>query len=161
MQTLMTYKEKKFKNISQGDLDLASEEEKKEIKEKAEENKDMLTSLKEALGDSVKEVKISSRLVDDPVCLSAEEGMSFEMEKVLSAMPEGNPYGMKATRILEINPNHDIFHALQSVYKKDPDAVKDYADILYQQALLIEGFAIEDPMEFSRKICDFMVKASK
>lgn len=161
MQTLMTYKEKKFKNISQGDLDLASEDEKKELEAKAEENKDLLEGLKEALGEKVKEVKISSRLVDDPVCLSTDEGLSFEMEKVLSAMPDGNPYGMKASRILEINPNHDIFKALQKVYSEDKEAVKDYADILLQQALLIEGFPIEDPMEFSKKVCDFMVKASK
>ncbi len=160
MQTLNTYKEKKFKNISQGDLDLASEDEKKELEAKAEENKDLLTHIKEALKDQVKEVKISARLIDDPVCLSTEEGLSFEMEKVLSAMPEGNPYGMKAPRILEINPKHAIFKALQAVYQKDPDAVNDYADLLYQQALLIEGFPIDDPMEFSRKICAFMVKAT-
>lgn len=160
MQTLNTYKEKKFKNISQGDLDLATEDEKKELEAKAEENKDLLTHIKEALKDQVKEVKISARLIDDPVCLSTEEGLSFEMEKVLSAMPEGNPYGMKAPRILEINPKHEIFKALQSVYQKDPDAVSDYADLLYQQALLIEGFPIDDPMEFSRKICAFMVKAT-
>ena len=160
MQTLNTYKEKKFKNISQGDLDLASEDEKKELEAKAEENKDLLTHIKEALKDQVKEVKISARLIDDPVCLSTEEGLSFEMEKVLSAMPDGNPYGMKAPRILEINPKHEIFKALQAVYQKDPDAVSDYADLLYQQALLIEGFPIDDPMEFSRKICAFMVKAT-
>ena len=75
--------------------------------------------LKDALKDKVSEVKISARLVDDPVCMSTDEGMSFEMEKVLSAMPEGNPFGMKATRILEINPNHPIFAALQKVYAKD------------------------------------------
>ena len=160
MQTLNTYKEKKFKNISQGDLDLASEDEKKELEAKAEENKDLLTHIKEALKDQVKEVKISARLIDDPVCLSTEEGLSFEMEKVLSAMPEGNPYGMKAPRILEINPKHEIFKALQAVYQKVPAAVNDYADLLYQQALLIEGFPIDDPMEFSRKICAFMVKAT-
>lgn len=160
MQSLNTYKEKKFKNISQGDLDLASEDEKKELEAKAEENKDLLTHIKEALKDQVKEVKISARLIDDPVCLSTEEGLSFEMEKVLSAMPEGNPYGMKAPRILEINPKHEIFKALQAVYQKDPAAVNDYADLLYQQALLIEGFPIDDPMEFSRKICAFMVKAT-
>ena len=134
---------------------------KKELEKKAEENKDLLSGIKEVLGDKVKDVKISSRLVDDPVCLSSEEGMSFEMEKVLSAMPEGNPYGMKASRILEINPNHEIFNALQKVYEQDKDAVKDYADLLYDQALLIEGFPIENPTEFSKKICDFMVKASK
>ena len=161
LQTLMNYKEKNFKNISQGDLDLDSEEEKKEKEKKAEENKDLLKDLKEALGEQVKEVKISSRLVDDPVCLSSDEGMSFEMEKVLSAMPEGNPYGMKATRILEINPNHPIFEALQNVYENDKDGIKEYAELLYNQALLIEGFPIENPVEFSRKICDFMVKAAK
>lgn len=161
LQVLGAFKEKKFKNISQGDLDLDSEDEKKELEKQAEENKDLLTGMKEVLGEKVKEVKISSRLVDDPVCLSSEDGMSFEMEKVLSAMPDANPYGMKASRILEINPNHEIFKALQKVYEKDKDAVKDYADLLYDQALLIEGFAIENPMEFSKKICDFMIKASK
>lgn len=161
LQILNTFKDKKFKNISQGDLDLDSEEEKKELEKKAEENKDMLEGIKEVLGDKVKDVKISSRLVDDPVCLTSEEGMSFEMEKVLSAMPDANPYGMKASRILEINPDHDIFKALQHVYETDKDAVKDYADLLYDQALLIEGFPIENPTEFSKKICEFMVKASK
>lgn len=161
LQILGAFKEKNFKNISQGDLDLDSEEEKKELEKKAEENKDMLQGLKEALGEKVKEVKISTRLVDDPVCLSSDEGMSFEMEKVLSAMPEGNPYGMKASRILEINPKHPIFEALQKVYAEDKDAVKEYADLLFDQALLIEGFPIDNPAEFSKKICDFMVKATK
>ena len=123
--------------------------------------KDWEKALDKAFKKKVKEVKVSSRLVDDPVCLSSEEGMSFEMEKVLSAMPDANPYGMKATRILEINPNHPIFDALVSVYEKDKDAVKEYAELLYNQALLIEGFPIENPAEFSRKICDFMVKAAK
>ena len=121
----------------------------------------MLVDIKEALKDNVQDVKISTRLVDDPVCMSSDEGMSFEMEKVLSAMPEGNPYGMKATRILEINPNHPIFAALQKVYANDKEAVKEYADVLYTQAMLIEGFPVEDPMEYSRKVCDFMVKAAK
>ena len=161
LQVLGCFKDKKFKNISQGDLNLDSEEEKKELEKKAEENKDLLGGIKEALGEKVKEVKISSRLVDDPVCLSSDDGMSFEMEKVLSAMPEGNPYGMKASRILEINPNHEIFKALQKVYADDANAVKDYAELLYDQALLIEGFPIENPTEFAKKICDFMVKASK
>lgn len=161
LQVLGAFKEKNFKNISQGDLDLDSEEEKKELEKKAEENKDMLQGLKEALGEKVKEVKISTRLVDDPVCLSSDEGMSFEMEKVLSAMPEGNPYGMKASRILEINPNHPIFEALAKVYAEDKNAVKEYADLLFDQALLIEGFPIDNPAEFSKKICEFMVKATK
>lgn len=161
LQALGNYKEKQFKNISQGDLDLASEEEKKEVEQTAEANKDLLEDIKEALKDKVQDVKISTRLVDDPVCMSSDEGMSFEMEKVLSAMPEGNPYGMKATRILEINPKHPIFAALQKIYASDKEAVKEYADVLYTQAMLIEGFPVEDPMEFSRKVCDIMVKAAR
>ena len=161
LQALGNYKEKQFKNISQGDLDLASEEEKKEVEQTAEANKDLLEDIKEALKDKVQDVKISTRLVDDPVCMSSDEGMSFEMEKVLSAMPEGNPYGMKATRILEINPKHPIFAALQKIYASDKEAVKEYADVLYKQAMLIEGFPVEDPMEFSRKVCDIMVKAAR
>ena len=161
LQALGNYKEKQFKNISQGDLDLASEEEKKEVEQTAEANKDLLEDIKEALKDKVQDVKISTRLDDDPVCMSSDEGMSFEMEKVLSAMPEGNPYGMKATRILEINPKHPIFAALQKIYASDKEAVKEYADVLYTQAMLIEGFPVEDPMEFSRKVCDIMVKAAR
>ena len=161
LQTLMNYKEKTFKNITQGELDLASEEEKAQAAKQNEDNKDLIEAIKEALGDQVNEVKLSNKLVDDPVCLTASEGMSFEMEKVLAAMPEGNPYGMKAGRILEINPNHPIFDALVNVYEKDQDSIKEYASLLLDQALLIEGFAIEDPVAFSRKICDFMVKASK
>ncbi len=161
LQTLMTYKEKTFKNITQGDLDLASEEEKAQVAKKNEDHKDLIEAIKEALGEKVNEVKLSDKLVDDPVCLTASEGMSFEMEKVFAAMPEGNPYGMKAGRILEINPNHPIFDALVNVYDLNPESIKEYADLLLDQALLIEGFAIEDPVAFSRKICDFMVKASK
>lgn len=161
LQVMMNYQEKPFKNINQGDLNLESEEEKKEIESKAEENKGLLEDLKDVLKDKVNDVKISSRLKTHPVCLTSDEGMSFEMEKVLSNMPEGNPYGMKATRILEINPNHEIFQALQKIYADDKEAIHDYADLLYNQALLIEGFPIEDPMDFSNKICSFMVKASK
>lgn len=160
LQILNTYKEKTFKNISQGDLDLDSEEEKKAMEEKNELNKELLTAIKEALENEVAEVKISSRLKSHPVCLSAGEGMSFEMEKVLNNMPDGPASGMKATRILEINPEHPIFNALVNVYEKDKDMISEYASLLYDQALLMEGFEIEDPIAFSNKICDLMVKAS-
>ena len=85
----------------------------------------------------------------------------MKWRKVLDSMPEGNPYGMKATRVLEINPSHPIFDALNQLYAKDKEAVKQYADLLYQQALLIEGFTIDDPMAFSDAICDLMVKANQ
>ncbi len=158
MQTLQQFREKTFKNAIQGDLDLDSEDEKKELEQKASENKDLLEFMKEALPDC-SEVKISNRLSEDPVCLSAGEGVSFEMEKVFANMPEGNnPMGaMKASRILELNPNHPIFETLQTLFKNDKDKVKEVAEVLYDQALLIEGFTIEDPMEYSRKICELLV----
>jgi len=159
IQVMMDYQEKKFKNISQGDLDLATEEEKQEIETKNNQSKELLDAIKNALGDKVNEVKLSTRLKSHPVCLTSSEGMSFEMEKVLSAMPDSNPYGMKATRILEINPNHQIFEALKTVYQEDKEMINDYADLLYNQALLIEGFSIEDPIAFSNKICELMIKA--
>ena len=161
LQVMMNYKEKAFKNITQGDLNLETEEEKKAVEEKKEANKDLLETLKEALGDKVSDVILSTRLKSHPVCLSTDEGMSFEMERVLSQMPNGNPYGLKATRILEINPNHAIFNALQTLFDKDKEAVKKYADLLYNQAMLIEGFEVEDPIAFSNAICDLMVEASK
>ena len=161
LQVLQEYDSKKFKNINQGDLNLESEEEKKQVEEKKEENKDLLETLKECLKDKVSDVKLSTRLKTHPVCLSADEGISFEMERVLSQMPDGNPYGMKAVRILEINPNHAIFNALQNVYQKDKDQVSKYADLLYDQAMLIEGFDLADPIAFSNAVCELMVEASK
>lgn len=159
MQTLMKYREKTFKNANQGDLDVNSEEEKKALEEKKEANKDLLDFMKDALKDEVAEVKLSNRLIDDPVCLTAGEGLSFEMEKVFANMPGENPMGpMKATRILEINPNHPIFETLTSLYGKDNDKVKEMAEVLYDQALLIEGFSIKDPIVYSRKICELLIK---
>ncbi len=158
MQTLGTYREKTFKNASQGDLDLDSAEEKEELQKQQEENKDLLEFMKDALDGKVEEVKISNRLSDDAVCLTAGEGVSFEMEKVFANMPSSeNPFPMKATRILEVNPNHPIFAMLKSLYGSNQDKVKEVADVLYQQALLIEGFEIEDPIEYSRKICELLV----
>ncbi len=151
------YSGKVFKSVTEGDLDLGTEEEKKAREEKAEANKDMLSAMKEALGDKVKEVRISSRLKDDPVCMVADQGMSIEMEKVLSQDP--NNKGFKATKILEINPDHPIFETLQKVNASNPDALKEYADVLYDQALLIEGLPIEDPVSYAKKIVDLMVKA--
>lgn len=156
MQALMTYREKSFKNAAQGDLDLNSDEEKEALEKTKEENKDLLGFMKESLSDVV-DVKLSSKLIDDPVCLSAGEGISFEMEKVFANMPD-NPMPMKADRILEINPKHPIFNKLKELYATDKDKVKEVAEVLYDQACLIEGFAIEDPIAYSRKICELLVK---
>lgn len=159
LQMLRNYQEKPFKNINQGDLDIDTDEEKKELEKVNEDNKDLLETLKEALKDKVQDVKISSRLKSHPVCLVSGEGVSFEMEKVLNQMPDGQ--NVKAGRILEINPNHQIFNALQSVFEKDKDKINDYASLLFDQALLIEGFSIDDPVEFSNKICELMVELNK
>lgn len=156
LQMMQDYDGKTFKNIAQGDLDLETEEEKKEIEKQNEDNKELLTSIKEALGEKVVDVKVSARLKSHPVCLVSSDGLSFEMEKVLSQMP-GQDTPMKAGRILEINPNHPIFKALQEI--QDQDKIKDYASLLYDQALLIEGFEVEDPIDFSNKICELMIKA--
>ena len=160
LQVMMNYQDKPFKNINQGDLDLDTEEEKKELEEKTKESADLLTSIKNALTGKVNDVKISNRLKSHPVCLSTTDGLSFEMEKVLSQMPDANGLnGMKAQRILEINPNHAIFTALQKIADRNED-ISEYADLLYNQALLIEGFTIEDPIAFSNQICNLMVKAN-
>ena len=163
MQTLQQFREKTFKNASQGNLDLDTEEEKKELEQTTSDNKDLLDFMKDALKDEVAEVKISNRLSDDPVCLTAGEGVSFEMEKVFANMPEGNgPMGgMKAERILELNPNHPIFQTLKTLFTSDKEKVKEVAEVLYDQASLIEGFPIEDPIAYSRKICELLVNTNK
>lgn len=157
LSVLNTYKEKTFKAINQGDLDLSSEEEKEALKSKAEEKKDLLTSLKDALKDQVVDVRLSSRLKSHPVCLVADEGISLEMEKVLAQMPDANNQ-VKAKRILELNSDHPLIDALSTV---DSDKVSSYAKLLYNQALLIEGFTIEDPIEFSNSMAQLMIDASK
>jgi len=157
LSVLNTYKEKTFKAINQGDLDLSSEEEKEALKSKAEEKKDLLTSLKGALKDQVVDVRLSSRLKSHPVCLVADEGISLEMEKVLAQMPDANNQ-VKAKRILELNSDHPLIDALSKV---DSDKVSSYAKLLYNQALLIEGFTIEDPIEFSNSMAQLMIDASK
>ena len=155
-----TYAEKQFQSISAGNLDLESDDEKKNREEKAEANKDMLEAIKTDLGDKVSEVRISSRLSDnDPVCISAAEGVSLEMEKYLANDPLSNGRGPKASKILEINANHPIFAKLQSVYSENPDLLKDYADVLFNQAMLIQGLPIEDPAAYARKIAELLVKA--
>ena len=159
IRVLNTYMDKPFKSINQGDLDLDTEEEKQEKENLKKENESLLEALKETLKDQVSDVTISSRLSTHPVCLVSDEGISFEMEKVLAQMPDGN--GLKATRILEINPNHDIFKTLQKVYNNNKEALSNYADLLYTQALLIEGFPIEDPVAYTNKVCQMMIDANK
>lgn len=159
MNVLREYDGKQIKSINQGDLNLISEEEKNEINEIRETKKPLIDKLKELLKDDVNDVIISERLIDSPVCLVSGEGISFEMEKVLSQMPNNND--LKANRILELNCHHDLFKAIEKVYELDENKLKDYADILYNQALLIEGLPLKDPVEFSNKMVKLMIESVK
>ena len=158
IQMLGEYDEVKFKSINQGDLDLIDEEESKKIDELKETKKDLLESIKTNLPE-VKEVILSKRLVDAPCCLSAGEGLSFEMERVLQAQ---NPNrAIKAERILEINPNHEVFKAIEKAYEADSESVNKYANILYTQALLMEGILPSNPKEFANILSELMINSVK
>lgn len=154
LRMLNAYEEKEFRSISGGDLGLETESEKEELEKKTEENKDMLTFMKETLGDKVKAVCPSQRLKSHPVCLSSDGMLSLEMEKVLNAMPTDEK--VKAELVLEINMNHPIFAKLSALYNEDKEQLKVYTDLLYTQARLIEGMPIDDPVAFSNAVCDLM-----
>ncbi len=160
LQVLHSYDEKHFKNISQGDLDLMDESQKEDLKEKETEAEDLLTSLKESLKDKVSDVRLSSRLVTHPVVLVSDDGLSFEMEKVLAQLQEEGE-APKATRILEINPKHELLDSLQRIYDNNPESLSQYADLLFDQASLIEGYPIEDPVQFSQNMANLMIEVSK
>ncbi|MCT4584691.1 MAG: molecular chaperone HtpG [Peptostreptococcaceae bacterium] len=151
IRMLNDYEEKEFKSISSSDLDL--EEDNIDQKDK-EDNKKLFEEMKTFLTDKVKSVKASNRLKNHPVCLSNDGELSIEMEKILNTMP--NNQNLKADKILEVNINHDVFKSLKDAYEKDNDKFKLYTDILYNQALLIEGLSINDPVEFTNNICKIM-----
>ncbi len=157
LRVMMNYDEKEFRNISSDDLGLETDEEKKEAEKQVEENKDLLTFLKDSLNGKVKEVILSQRLKSHPVCLSTEGAISLEMEKVLNSMPNADANEVKASRVLEINANHPVFATLTKLYDTDKDKLKTYAELLYNQALLIEGLSVEDPVAFSNQICSLML----
>jgi molecular chaperone HtpG len=160
-KTLMSYKEKQFKSVSEGDLGIEeTEEEKKKAEEQAESNKDLLAAVKEALDGKVNDVRLSKRLKTHPVVLVSGDGISLEMEKVLNAMPAAGEK-VKAERILEINADHGVLAALKNAYGKDKESVKTYASILYDQALLMEGLPIDDPVAFSNSICDLIERTEQ
>ena len=155
LQMMHDYKEKEFKNINSGDLGLETEEEKKAAETAAEENKDLFEDIKTALKGKVKDVKVNPTLKDHPVSLSSEGGLSMEMEKVLRRMP--NAEGMESTKVLELNPGHPVFEALKAAKAAgDSDKVSKYAELLYDQALLIEGLPLEDPVAYAQMVCELM-----
>ena len=155
LKAMRDYKGKEFRSTSDEDLGIDTEEEKEEIKKQAEESKDLLGFLKESLGEKVTDVVLTSRLKNCPVCLTAKGGISREMEKVLGAMP-GTEEKVKAQRVLEINAAHPVFETLKALYPANEAKLKDYAEILYTQALLIEGMPVEDPVAYTSAVCNLM-----
>ena len=147
---------KEFRSASDKDLGIDDAAETESVKEKSEENKELLRLMKDDLNGKVKDVRLSTRLKSHPVCLSSDGGVSIEMEKVLNTMPGDQK--VQAERVLEINSGHPIFETLKKLFAEDPEKLKTYSDLLYTQALLIEGLPIEDPVAFSNSICDLMTR---
>jgi molecular chaperone HtpG len=159
LKILREYDEKPFRSVSDAQLDVMSPEEKKELEDFNAENQSLLYDMTETLKSQIKAVRLSTRLKDNPVCLVSEGEISLEMERVLEAMPDSRGQ-VKAERILEINPHHPIFTTLQSLAGK-PQELKKYTELLYDQALLMAGFSLDDPTDFSNRIIEFMTTAKK
>ena len=155
IKSLREYKDKEFRSVSADDLGIENTEKQEEIKAKEEENSDLLKELAAALDGKVTKVILSQRLKSHPVCLTSEGDISLEMEKVLNSMPTDQK--IHAQRVLEINPEHEIFNKLKAISEAgDKEKLAKYAQLLYTQALLIEGISIENPVEFSNLICELM-----
>ena len=156
IKMLGAYSEKEFKSISSGDLDLENQDdESQEDKPESDENKELFDFITESLGGKIKSAKASKKLKTHPVCLSSEGELSIEMEKVLSMMPDGG--GAKAEKILEINTSHRIFETLRDAFANDREKAEKIARVLYNQALLIEGLSVEDPVEYANDVCSLMM----
>ncbi|HLQ73517.1 MAG TPA: molecular chaperone HtpG [Bacillota bacterium] len=153
IRMLNEYKEKEFKSVSDGDLGFETDD--KEASEKeTNENKDLFAYMKEQLAGKVTDVRASARLRSHPVCLTADGELSIEMQKVLQSMPDNQ--NIEAEKVLEINVNHDVFKSLKAAYEANEDKAKLFTNILYNQALLIEGLPIEDPVQFTNDVCAVM-----
>lgn len=149
LKILGAYKEKEFKSVSSGDLGLEEKD-----SESDGTGSEIFTAMKEILGDKVKEVRASKRLKTHPVCLANAGELSIDMEKTLNAMP--NAPGFKAEKILEINTGHDVYRALENAHEQDTEKFKLFTELLYNQALLIEGLPVEDPVDYTNKVCQIM-----
>ena len=152
VKAMRDYDGKAFCSVAEAEVE--TEEEKEEIKKQADDNRALFDFLKETLGDRVKEVRPTGRLKSFPACLTTEGGISLEMEKVLNSMPTGE--AVKAERVLEINASHPVFEKLKALFETDRDKAKTYAEILYNQALLIEGLPVEDPVAYANLVCELM-----
>ncbi len=146
---------KELKNVAGGDLGLETEDEKSAAEAITKENEELFKTMKDALGDAVSKVVVSARLSDTPACVTAEGPISLEMEKIMAMAPDGQ--NIKSDRVLEINAQHSIFKTLQEAQKEnDTDKIKQYTNILYNQALITEGLPIEDPVAYAQAVCDLM-----
>lgn len=154
IKMLMNYKDKEFRSVASDDLGIDMTEENKQADKEAEEHKDLFDEMKNILAGKVSDVKVSKRLKSHPVCLSAEGEISLEMEKVLNAMP--NDQHIEANKVLEINPMHEVYEALKTAFASDKEKFKLYTNLLYNQALLIEGLPVQDPVAFTNDICKVM-----
>ena len=156
IRMIRDFQDKPFRSAAGEDLGLEeTEEEKQEFEKKKDESKDMLEKMKEMLGGRVKEVRISQRLKSNPVCLAVDGDVSIEMERVMNSMPIQEK--VESQKVLEINPDHPVFNALTSAFKSgDEDKLRIFTSLLYDQAALIGGLTVEDPVAFSNHICDLM-----
>jgi molecular chaperone HtpG len=155
IKMLMGYKEKEFKSVSSGDLGIEAEENEKDTDSEANNNKELFEYMNTILTDKVKNVRASRRLRTHPVCFSSDGEVTIEMEKILKSMP--NNQDVKAAKVLEININHAVFQSLKDSYENDKEKLNLYTTLLYNQALLIEGLPLQDPVEFTNNICKIMV----
>lgn len=155
IRMLMAYKEKEFKSVSSGDLGIEEDSTQADEASEQNENKELFDYMKNILKDKVKDVRVSKRLKSHPVCLTTDGEVTIEMEKILKSMP--NNQNIKADKVLEINIHHDVFQSLKSAFASDKTKLDLYTNLLYNQALLIEGLPINDPVEFTNDICKMMV----
>jgi molecular chaperone HtpG len=154
VRMIMSYKDKEFRSVSSGDLGIEAEGNDNSSNVDDKETEEIFEYMKNILSDKVASVKASKRLKNHPVCLSSEGELTIEMEKILNSMP--NNENVKADKALEININHDVFKSLKEAYENDKDKLSLYTNLLYNQALLIEGLPISDPVEFTNNICKIM-----
>ena len=152
LKILMSYKEKEFKSVSGSDLGIEDEEKKDESA--SEENKELFDYMKKVLEGKVADVRASKRLKQHPVCFTSEGELSIEMEKILKAMP--NSQDIKAEKVLELNVDHEVFTSLKKAFSEDKEKLDLYTKLLYNQAMLIEGLPVSDPVEFTNDICKIM-----
>lgn len=156
VRMLGKFDDKEFKSVNDKDLGIETDEEKKETEKKAEESRELLDFVKESLGGKVKDVRISSKLKSHPVCLTTDGEITLEMEKYFKSLPGSEMGGIQAERVLELNPEHPAFKALEKAFETDKEKAEKYAEILYTQSLLIAGMDIENPAEYADLVCSLM-----